>query len=201
MTRTIELDEIRPVVAEAVEAASILDIHTHLYAPAFGKLLLWGVDELLTYHYLVAEVFRAAPLPYDRFWRMSKSEQADYIWQHLFIERSPVSEACRGVLTVLAELGLDVQSRDLAAFRRYFASLSLDRYLEVVFQHAHVRSVIMTNDPFDEQERAIWENGWRVDSCFQPALRLDPLLTQWSETAPRLAGVGGLGVQGPRRFG
>jgi hypothetical protein len=34
------------------------DIHTHLYAPSFGKLGLWGIDELLTYHYLEAEFFR-----------------------------------------------------------------------------------------------------------------------------------------------
>ena len=33
-----------------------MDIHTHLYEAAFGELLLWGIDELLIYHYLVAEV-------------------------------------------------------------------------------------------------------------------------------------------------
>ena len=37
---------------------------------------------------------------------MSKSEQADHIWKHLFIERTPISEACRGILTVLKKLGL-----------------------------------------------------------------------------------------------
>ena len=68
-------------------------------------LLLWGIDELLTYHYLVAEVFRVVParqLPYETFWKMTKREQADHIWKHLFVERSPISEACRGVLTTLA---------------------------------------------------------------------------------------------------
>src|ERR1035438_7080410 len=34
----------------------------------------------------------------------------------------PVSEACRGVLTTLNALGLDVKKRDLPALRRWFGS-------------------------------------------------------------------------------
>ena len=41
----------------------IIDIHTHLYDPAFGELLLWGIDDLLVYHYLVAEAFRYFDIP------------------------------------------------------------------------------------------------------------------------------------------
>jgi len=33
-------------------------MHPHLHDPAFGELLVWGIDELLVYHYLVAEAFR-----------------------------------------------------------------------------------------------------------------------------------------------
>ena len=67
-------------------------------------LMLWGIDELVTYHYLVAEVYRVVPatkLPYEQFWKMSKQQQADHIWKNLFVERTPISEACRGVLTTL----------------------------------------------------------------------------------------------------
>ena len=88
---------LRTVVAEVVETTPVFDIHTHLYDPAFGELLLWGIDELLTYHYLIAEGFRQFDLPYDKFWAMSKTQQADAIWHALFIEHSPVSEACRGL--------------------------------------------------------------------------------------------------------
>ncbi|HEY5912566.1 MAG TPA: glucuronate isomerase, partial [Verrucomicrobiae bacterium] len=49
-------------LARQVEALVLstpaLDIHTHLYDPAFSQLLLWGLDDLLVYHYLVAETFR-----------------------------------------------------------------------------------------------------------------------------------------------
>ena len=118
-------------VAQAVTRAladqPVRDMHTHLYPPSFGTpvanatgkidaagLMLWGVDELITYHYLIAEVFRVVPatkLPYEQFFKMSKSVQADHIWKHLFVERSPISEACRGVLTTLQKLGLDVSER------------------------------------------------------------------------------------------
>ena len=102
-------------VADIVGTTPVFDIHTHLYDPAFGGLLLWGIDELLVYHYLVAEGFRHFDLPYEKFWALSKTQQADLIWDALFIKHSPISEACRGVLTVLHLLGLDVQKRDLPA--------------------------------------------------------------------------------------
>ncbi|RYD61243.1 MAG: glucuronate isomerase, partial [Verrucomicrobiaceae bacterium] len=50
---TTDRSALRAVVAEVVHATPVFDIHTHLYDPAFGELLLWGIDELLTYHYLV----------------------------------------------------------------------------------------------------------------------------------------------------
>jgi hypothetical protein len=39
----------------------VIDLHTHLLPPSHGGLMLWGVDELLTYHYLIAEFFQTAP--------------------------------------------------------------------------------------------------------------------------------------------
>jgi hypothetical protein len=176
-----------PLVARIVDETPILDIHTHLYPPEFGPLLLWGIDEVLTYHYLVAEVFRVAPLPYERFWAMSKREQADHIWKHLFVERSPLSEACRGVLTVLHKLGLDTGPRELPAIRRFFAEQRVEAYVEKVFELANLRSAIMTNDPFDPAERPAWEKGGRLGPRFQAALRIDPLLNDWPTAAKRLA--------------
>src|ERR1700709_676245 len=86
---------VRALVHEIVADTPVYDIHTHLYDPAFGGLLLWGIDELLTYHYLVAESLRWLPLPYEQFFALPKAQQAEAIWNALFIEHSPVSEACR----------------------------------------------------------------------------------------------------------
>jgi hypothetical protein len=183
----ITIENLASTVQRVVDTTPVLDIHTHLYPPSFGDLLLRGIDELLTYHYLIAEVFRVAPQPYEQFWRMPKPAQADYIWKHLFIERSPVSEACRGVLTVLHAFGLDADIRNLDAVRRHLAAIPLEEHVDRVFTLANVRSVIMTNDPFDESERPLWLNGGGVsDPRFQPVLRLDPLLNDWIPSTVRL---------------
>ena len=73
-TQTIATTEqLKTTVFDAVETQSITDIHTHLFSPPFGELLLWGIDELLTYHYLIAEVFRKSDVSYQQFWAMSKA--------------------------------------------------------------------------------------------------------------------------------
>ena len=113
-------------IEDVVMSTPIVDIHTHLYDPAFKDLLLWGIDDLLIYHYLVAESFRYLDMPYDKFWALSKTQKADLIWNALFIQHSPISEACRGVLTTLHALGLDVKKRDLPALRQWFACQSVD---------------------------------------------------------------------------
>jgi hypothetical protein len=63
---------IRQTVADVVAATQVYDIHTHLYDPAFGELLLWGIDDLLIYHYLVAEAFRYSDAPYEEFFPLAK---------------------------------------------------------------------------------------------------------------------------------
>jgi hypothetical protein len=174
-------------VARAVDGVELVDMHTHIYPPAFGPLLLWGLDELLTYHYLVAEVLRQRPMPADRFWAMSRKAQAEHIWDQLFLQHSPVSEACRGVLTVLHALGLDVRRRDLKALRSYFARQKVEMYVDTVFATARVRYAVMTNNPFDDQERPVWLGAGPGDARFKAALRLDDLLLGW----PRPVGAMG----------
>jgi hypothetical protein len=166
------------LVAEIVQATPVFDIHTHLYDPAFGELLLWGIDDLLTYHYLIAEGFRQVDVPYEKFWTLSKTQQADLIWDALFIRHSPLSEACRGVLTV--------RKRDLPALRAHFAQWEVGEFTTRCLELAKVRQVCMTNSPFDPLERPVWERGFARDPRFVAALRIDPLLLDWANTAPQL---------------
>jgi hypothetical protein len=174
-------------VQSVLAATPIEDIHTHLYDPAFGELLLWGIDDLLVYHYLVAEAFRYLDVPYEKFWALSKTRQADLIWDALFIQNSPISEACRGVLTTLHALGLDVKKRDLPALRQWFARWKPRDYVTRCLELAGVRTVCMTNSPFDDLERPVWENDFTRDERFHAALRIDPLLLAWGDVAPTLA--------------
>lgn len=173
-------------VQAVVQSTPVTDIHTHLYEPAFGALLLWGIDELLVYHYLVAEAFRHLDLPYERFWALSKLQQAELIWEALFLRHSPVSEACRGVLTTLQALGLDVRKRDLRALRRWFAEQPLEQHLTRCLELAGVSRLYMTNSPFDPEERAVWAKAFPRDERFTTALRLDPLVVGWDQAGPQL---------------
>jgi len=183
---TVTAQDLRGTIDRSMDRAKITDIHTHLYAPCFGDLLSWGIDELLTYHYLIAEFFRQSDMPYESFWKLSKKEKADAIWKALFIDASPVSEACRGVVTVLNALGLDVGKRDLSSYRKFFAGQSPDAYIDVVFRKAGIRDCVMTNDPFDDVERPVWLQGYREDPRFKAALRIDPVLLGWGKAWKRL---------------
>lgn len=203
-----DIDRLRRAVHEIVAATPVTDIHTHLYAPEFGPLLLWGVDELLTYHYLIAEFFRASDMPYEAFWALDKRSQADAIWNALFLNASPISEACRGVLTALSRLGLDVTSRNLGAYRAWFAAQVVPGIVEHVFTAAGLKDAVMTNDPFDATERPVWEGDYASHPRFHAALRIDPLLNDWRNSHEKLKAWGfdvetGLGtktVSEVRRF-
>lgn len=193
------------MVRGALDGQAIVDMHTHLYPPGFGTpvanasgktdatgLMLWGIDELVTYHYLVAEVYRVVPswkLPYEQFWKMSKKQQADHIWKNLFVERTPVSEACRGVLTTLQLLGLDPNEKSLDAYRPFFAKQDPSKYIDKVMEISKVSSITMTNPVFDDNERNRWLKNPQAaaDSRFKAVLRIDPLLRGWPTAARRLA--------------
>ncbi len=175
-------EQLISTVTDVVNNQKITDIHTHLFSPPFGELLLWGIDELLTYHYLIAEVFRKSEITYDQFWTMTKTQQADLIWQTLFIENSPISEACRGVVTTLDELGLDVGSRNLNDCRTYFADTSVESFIDTVFERSNVSKVVMTNDPFDSLEDPVWKSGDIGDTRFEAALRMDVLINDYEDT-------------------
>src|SRR6202163_4204430 len=105
-SKELSLEEIPAAVQDELQATPFIDVHTHLFMPSLGKLGLWGIDELITYHYLEAELFRSSTLKPEEYWNLSKREKADAIWQALFVENAPVSEATRGVVAVLNALGL-----------------------------------------------------------------------------------------------
>lgn len=174
-------------IEDAVMSAPVTDIHTHLYDPAFSELFLWGIDELLTYHYLVAESFRYFKLPAEKFWTLTKTQQAELIWEELFVKHSPISEACRGVLTTLQALGLDPKKRDLKIIREWFTKQKAEDHATHCMELAGVEKIYMTNSPFDDIERVVWDDYFRRDERFVAALRIDPLVLSWSDVAPKFA--------------
>ncbi len=201
-TAPLTAADLPAVVDDALAHQAVTDMHTHVFAPAFGAspaesaLMLWGIDELVTYHYLIAEVFRVVPtdaMSYEAFWVMPRAAQADHIWQHLFVDRTPMSEACRGVISTLTALGLDPNEKTLDPYRRWFAQQDADAHVDRVMQLANVDCITMTNEVFSRHERALWLNdasAMRRDGRFQPVLRVDDLLVDWSAARSVLAELG-----------
>jgi hypothetical protein len=119
---------------------------------------------------------------------MTRSEQADHIWKHLFLERTPISEACRGILTTIKRLGLD-PADGLPRLRRWFAEQDPDRYIDRVMELAGIENITMTNAVFDDNERRRWLAGGAAlhDPRFRAVLRIDPLLRDWPTAARKLS--------------
>lgn len=214
---------VQDVIAHEVASASVVDLHTHLLPPSHGPLCLWGIDELLTYvssitnalilasnisfpqqHYLVAEYFMTAPteMTPDIFYAKTKQDQADLVWNALFIDRSPISEAARGVgklnycflhspthnhqkkVTTLTALGLEeeVRARDLNAIRIYYHTWrdsddGAARFSGMVHELSGVRYNVMTNIPFDPNEARHWHQKKNLPQHYRTALRVDPFLS------------------------
>ncbi len=182
-------DEITRAVHEELHATPFIDIHTHLFKPSLGALGLWGIDELITYHYLEAEVFRSADITPAAYWTLNKTQQADLIWKTLFVDNPPVSEATRGVVAVLAALGLPTRNKDLTEARKFFEAQSLEKHIEHVFQLAGISEAVMTNDPLDPAEAPLW-NGSKPHKQFHAVLRLDRVLNKLPEHYQALQAAG-----------
>jgi hypothetical protein len=182
--------QIQSAVEEVLASTPFIDIHTHLFSPAFGKLGLWGIDELLTYHYLEAEFFRSSNTTPEQYWKLSKREQANAIWRALFVENSPISEATRGIIAVLRALNLPTGPSALEEARVFFKTQSIEEHIRRVLQIAGVSSVVMTNDPLDPEEQPVWLNGGQKHEQFHAVLRLDRILCGWPGHWQRLASAG-----------
>ena len=82
---------------------------------------------------------------------------------------------------------LVLKKRDLPALRKWFAQWTPADYTTHCMDVARVSRICMTNSPFDDTERVVWERGFQRDERFTAALRIDPLLLSWETTAaPRL---------------
>lgn len=190
MGATLEPDRIEHVVREMLRDVPAIDVHTHLYMPSLGPIGLWGIDRLVTYHYLEAELFRSSSITADEYRALSEREKADAIWRALFVENAPVSEATRGVVAVLDAFGLPTSSPDLREAREFFASRKLESHIEQVFEMAGMSEAVMTNDPLDPDEAPYWEQGAHRHRMLHPVLRLDRILNRWDQHWQKLQSQG-----------
>lgn len=180
---TIKPEDLNSEVDRIVGSTPVFDVHTHQYPPSFTKLFSAGIDDLVTYHYLIAELFRSSPIKVDDFWRMSRTQQADTIWEYLFVRNTPVSEACRGVVNVMRAYGLDPHAQTLDEARNFFRFIEPSDHVEKAMKLAGVSDIVMTNDVFNETEAAYWRSGAAQHPRLHAALRMDPLLNDLERAA------------------
>jgi hypothetical protein len=206
--QAIEPKDLAGEVERIVRETPVFDVHTHQYPPSFWKLFSAGIDDLLTYHYLIAELFRSSDIAVDAFWESSKPEQADLIWDTLFVRNTPVSEACRGVVCVMNAYGMDPHAPDLRAAREFFEFVEPNNHVDQAMQLAGVSDMVMTNDAFNDEEAAYWESDAARHPKLHAALRMDPLLNSWDRAAQILstreyeasAEIDECGIANARRF-
>jgi hypothetical protein len=182
--------QIHSAVEAELASTPFIDVHTHLFMPSLGAVGLWGIDELVTYHYLEAELFRSSSVKPAEYFALSKTEQADLIWRALFVENAPVSEATRGVIAVLHAFDLPTNSADLKKAREFFAGRNYSEHVADVFKLAGISEVVMTNDPLDPDEAPAWEAGAEHHTQFHAVVRLDRILNKWPDHYQVLQGLG-----------
>jgi len=188
--RPLTASELDVSVEDVLARTPFIDVHTHLFPPGFGTFARSGIDDLLTYHYLEAELFRASPIRPEQYWSQTPAQRADLVWQTLFVEQTPLSEATRGVVSVLHRLGLNPAAPSLAPLREFFRDQHAADHAQRVFRLAGISTVVMTNDPLDADEMAEWDRAREADDRFQTALRLDRILNDWEEHHPLLTARG-----------
>lgn len=186
----MDIGDLKACVDKYIYNTPVCDVHTHLFPASPGGFLLYGIDEMLTYHYLIVEYFRYSDKSYKWFFSLTKKKQAEGIWDSLFVKNTPISEVAQGIITTLKMLGIDPNEKDLSKIRSYFDDIKIEEYIPKIFSIAKVDRVVMTNDPFCKEEYIKWKDICIKDERFVPSLRLDILVNDLGKAAAVLNGMG-----------
>ena len=168
------MKNLKETITDIINETKIFDIHTHLFPPEFKKYHLSGISEVLNYHYLIAELFSTTNINVKKFYKLTNKEKANIIWEELFQKRTPISEACKGVLTILSQLSIDYMSKSFDEINSEYSKLNLSDLQ--IFKISKISKVVMTNNPFDKSEWQLFKNkNWDTNK-YLASLRLDDIL-------------------------
>ena len=168
------MKNLKETITDIINETRIFDIHTHLFPPEFKKYHLSGISEVLNYHYLIAELFSTTNINVKKFYKLTNKEKANIIWEELFQKRTPISEACKGVLTILSQLSIDYMSKSFDEINSEYSKLNLSDLQ--IFKISKISKVVMTNNPFDKSEWQLFKNkNWDTNK-YLASLRLDDIL-------------------------
>lgn len=141
-------EELRRIVRAEVRRQPAADTFTRLDARSIFNMERHGIDALLTEPQLMHQA-RASGDP--RLDANDVRERADAVFQALFLDRSPVSDAALCVLLSLRKLGMDVLGhKSLAPLRSQYARVPAEcRFIDAM-DMANLRAVSVRVDVFDD---------------------------------------------------
>ena len=173
-------DNISNKLLNIINSTPIFDLHTHLFPPNHEGYFLLGFKNLLNYHYLIAELLTATNIDASTFYSYNDEKKASIIWNELFEKRTPVSEACAGVLSILKELNIEINNKSfLSICDEYDKKIQSDKN---IFELSNVSSLVMTNNPFDLDEWSLFNTNDWDKKIYLSSLRLDDLILEYEET-------------------
>jgi glucuronate isomerase len=172
-------DNISNKLLNIINSTPIFDLHTHLFPPKHEGYFLLGFKNLLNYHYLIAELLIAANIDASTFYSYNDEKKASLIWKELFEKRTPVSEACAGVLSILKELNIEIKNKSfLSICDEYDRKIQSDKN---ILKLSNVSSLVMTNNPFDLDEWSLFNTNDWDKKIYLASLRLDDLILDYEE--------------------
>ncbi|MDC1053770.1 glucuronate isomerase [Alphaproteobacteria bacterium] len=172
-------DNISNKLLNIINSTPIFDLHTHLFPPKHEGYFLLGFKNLLNYHYLIAELLTAANIDASTFYSYNDEKKASLIWNELFEKRTPVSEACAGVLSILKELNIEINNKSfLSICDEYDRKIQSDKN---ILDLSNVSSLVMTNNPFDLDEWSLFDTNDWDKKIYLASLRLDDLILDYEE--------------------
>jgi hypothetical protein len=176
----ITIDNLSDKFFNLINSTPIFDLHTHLFPPTHKGYFLLGFKNLLNYHYLIAELLTATNIDASTFYSHNDDQKASLVWNELFVKRTPVSEACAGVLTILKELNIEINNKSFSLVcDEYDQKIHSDKN---ILELSNVSSLVMTNNPFDLDEWSLFnDNDWNKKIYFA-SLRLDDLILDYEES-------------------
>jgi hypothetical protein len=155
-----------------------------------------GLDALLTSPAVLDEFFRRRArlnpaagngTDEDRLRALAPAELADLVWRRLFLDRQPLSEATRIILTTLGLFGIDLSSRNLREVREQFDAIPLAERWERALRLANLETVLVSADVSATKRE---DGPVNRRSGFPLALSLSRLFREWREAAKKLRRLG-----------
>lgn len=164
----------KKTLSNIIDNTEIKDIHTHLFPWGCEDYFLSGLEELLNYHYLTAEFLSASGMDPKKFFSFTKAKRAELVWNFLFLNRTPISEASRGLIKIFQFLNIkNYESQKYSQVLKEFKSKKYS-YKDIL-KKLKIKKIVMTNNPFDKNEWAIFKKKNLEKNIFNSSIRLDDL--------------------------